>query len=160
MENPREDGESLLDWDGNDDSSNIARINVSLCSYPTPTSFVSVYNDERPVPTNDGDDETSHAALEIDEFAQEWNPNEAIVPPCDSAVPSTRLSNFRCGVPVDEYPIPNAAKGLSNPGIARFSGRIQDVLNILNARAFRIFRMAVRTLSGYPASTRSGHGPS
>ena len=52
------------------------------------------------------------------------------------------------------------ATGLSNPGVARFSRRIQDVLNIMNARAFRISRMAVRTLSGYPARARSGRGSS
>ena len=36
------------------------------------------------------------------------------------------------------------ATGLSNPGIARFPGRIQGV----------------RALSGYPARARSGHGSS
>ena len=50
--------------------------------------------------------------------------------------------------------------GLSNPGIARFPGPIRDIRNILNARAFMIFRMAVMTLSGYPVRTLSGPGPS
>ena len=115
VENPMEDGESLIDWGGNDDSPNSERINVSLCSYHTPNSFVAVYNDDRPVPANDGDDETSQAVLEIDEYVDEENPNEAIAPPCASEVPSARLSNFRCGCPVGEYPIPNAAASDPSP---------------------------------------------
>lgn len=95
-----EDGESLIDWGGNDDSPNSDRVNVSMRSSPAPTSFVSVYNDDRPVPVDDGDDEGSLEALEIDDYVEEENPNEAIVPPIASEVPATRLSNFRCGGPV------------------------------------------------------------
>ena len=115
VENPRGDGESLLDLDCNGDSPNSERINVSLRSYPAPNSFVSVYNDDRPVPANDSDGENSQAALRIDEYEEEENPNEGIVPPCTSEVPSTRLSNFRFGPPVGEYPIPNAATSDPSP---------------------------------------------
>ena len=103
-----EDGESLLNWDGDEDSLNSDLISVSLHSSPTPASFVSVYNDKQPSPENGGDEEDNQESLEINEYSDEENPNEAIVPPNADDVPSERMSNFRCGGPSYEYPAPNA----------------------------------------------------
>ena len=55
-------------------------------------------------PVSDSDNEP----LDSPDFEHD-NQNEAIVPPDPADVPATRLSQFRCGGPMAEYPAPNGA---------------------------------------------------
>ena len=112
VDNPMEDGDSRLDWDGDNLSANGARIEATLASSPTHTSFVSVYNDDQPSPANVEDQHQD--CIEFEESSDNGNPNEDAVPPEASEVPATRLSDFHCGCPAYEYPSPNMTEAYQN----------------------------------------------
>ena len=109
VDNPREAGERLIDSDGNDDTQDDGRLSISLRPSPTTTSTLSLDSDGHLVQTRDSANDDNMAPLEVDEDPVSDNPDEAVAPPDASDVRDARLSHFRFGWPVSDYPIPNSA---------------------------------------------------